>query len=562
MGIRRNLKSVLSNNKMYIFLVLLALFSGVLFRFAYIFQEDFHYIIMDVATYLTWHIIFEFCSVLVGFVVFVVAFYTYDQTRNLRSMLVGSVFVSTSLIDFFHMLSYKGMPAFFVENTSANRATVFWIISRLLMSLGLAVTSFIPGDRKSRANKMVFAAPPFFFSIFVLIVATYFPWMLPAMYVDGVGLTPTKIILEYVVIFLFAVAIFKLLLNYGKIKDDLIALFAGALMVNIFSEVAFVSYDQVYDIYNYLGHIYKFIASFMIFRVIFIYNVQKPYVELSAAQKELRNYAENLDKLVDQRTRQIMKMNEMFLEDLKYARDIQKALLPSKLPDSDEVSFSARYFPAERVSGDIYDIFKLDNMNIGFFIADVSGHGVPAAMLTVFLKQSIRARNENNGNEGEIHKPSEVLRNLYDSFNDTNFGDEVYIVLVYGVYNLKSRRLTYASAGLNVSPLIVKSSGLIYELEMKGFPICKFRDFYSSCYTDKTIQLEGGDKVLFYTDGLIESENSEGERFTELRLKNSLSSGSKKTCTELSKAIETDLFNFIDMNRLKDDITFFVMEVK
>lgn len=561
MGSNKSLRNYFADNRPHILLALIFLSSFVLFRFAYLFQQDFHRI-MDVATYLTWHNIFEFSGVLVSFAIFAVAYYTYEQTKSLGSILLGSIFLSVGMIDSFHTLSFMGMPAFFVENTCANRATTFWIIARLVAAGGLVITSFISVHRKTGINKRVFSISMIIFSFFVLILVTYYPNILPAMYIRDRGLTPAKVFLEYVVILLFFVTIIKYLVRYRHTKDFLIIWLSGALILNIFSELAFVSYDKVYDIYNYIGHVYKVIASYIIFRVIFIHNVQKPYIELFAAQNELKNYAENLDKLVDQRTSQLKQMNQKLLEDLEYARDIQRALLPSRLPDEKEVTFSARYFPAERVSGDLYDIFKLDSRNIGFYIGDVSGHGVPAAMLTVFLKQGIRPTSEGNGNGGEILKPSIVLRNLYESFNNTNFKDELYIVLVYGVYNFKTGELTYASAGLNVPPLIVKGSGDALEIQIKGFPVCKFREFYSGEYEDWSIKLDRGDKVLFYTDGLVEAEDSNGKWFSEGRLKEVISSSGKQSAAELSKTIEKSLFNFMDTSRLKDDITFFVMEVR
>jgi len=477
-------------------------------------------------------------------------------------MLLGSIFMSVGAIELFHTLSFKGMPDFFVDNSHPNRATTFWIISRLMASVGIAVTSFISDSAKSTVNKKVFVIPLALLSIAVLILATYFPEFFPSMHMEDLSLSPVKVALEYVVIFFFLLTTVKLLVEYARTREYLAGLMAGALIFSIFAELAFVSYSQVYDIYNYLGHVYKFIASFLIFRVTFIHEVRKPYIEMYEAQSELKNYTENLDKLVEQRTKQIRQINEILLEDLEYARDIQKALLPQKLPDEKEVAFFARYFPAERVSGDFYSIFKIDEENIGFYIGDVSGHGVPAAMLTVFLKQSVRYIKEGNLVVREVLQPSSVLNDLYKSFNNTNFKDEMYIVLVYGVYNFKKYELTYASAGLNVPPLIVRGDGFVEEMDIIGFPICKFGNFYSGDYVDRTIKLNKGDKILFYTDGLVDAVNSKGQKFSQDRLKKVLLENSIKTGDDMIKAIERSLFDFIDTSMLKDDMTFFVMDIK
>ncbi|HHW47769.1 MAG TPA: SpoIIE family protein phosphatase [Clostridiaceae bacterium] len=561
MGSNKKSSRVFIDKFPYVLPVAVTIFSILLFKFAYLFEDNF-YRIMDVATYLTWHNIFEFTGILVCFAVFVVSYFTYEQTQNLRRVFLGCVFLAVGMVEMFHTLSFKGMPDFFVPNKCANRATTFWILSRILLALGLLISECIPAEKKSVINRRVFMLPAVALSLLILVVATYFPHLLPPMYIEGKGLTQTKIVLEYVVIFLLIASTVLLIREYKKNRDSLQILFCSALILIIFSELAFVSYFLVYDIYNYLGHIYKFISYFIIFKVIFVENVQKPYIELKEAQDELRDYADNLDKIVEQRTGELKQVNRRLLEDLEYARDIQLAMLPSRLPEIREVSFTARYFPAEHVGGDFYDIFRIDNENIGLYIGDVSGHGVPAAMLTVFAKQSIKSVNENCTGKKELLNPSLVLGRVYESFNNTNFKDEVYIVLLFGIYNIKKKEFTYSSAGINASPFVIRSSGEIDELAVTGFPICKFRDYYYAVYEDRSIKLNPGDRVLFYTDGMIEAENKQRVSFSEKRLKEILKQNRDLDGLKLSEAIERHIFEFVDPDKLKDDITFFIMDIK
>lgn len=557
---RSRLKPLTYNKNVFAFSAVF-IFSFLLFNFAYL-LEDWFCGIMNVATYLTWHNLFEFTSILVSFGVFTVSYYTFDQTGDVRFLFLGSVFLSVGLIDMFHTLSFKGMPDFFVPNDSANRATTFWIIARLIAAAGFLATGFIPSHTKCMLKKSIFSMSSFILSIAVLVVVVWFPDILPPMYIENAGgLTKTKIVLEYIVIAIFIAAIITMLFDYKRSGDMSDISLSCALIVTIFSELAFVRYNRVYDIYNYLGHVYKFIAYFIIFRVVFIHNVQKPYNELSQAQNELRNYAENLDKLVEQKTGQLRKMNRKLLEDLEYARDIQRSLLPLHLPLEDGVSFSAGYFPAERVSGDFYNIFKIDEHNIGLYIGDVSGHGVPAAMLTVFAKQSIKSRKETENGTYEIYSPASVLDNVFKSFNSTNFKGEVYFVMLYGVFNRNTRELTYASAGINVPPLILRRNGTVEELPIRGLPICKISDIYPVKYEDSVIALNKGDKLLFYTDGLIEADNIDGEMYSARRLKKLLEKNSSKSASGLSESIVKDVFDFTNPGRLVDDITFFTMEV-
>ena len=301
---------------------------------------------------------------------------------------------------------------------------------------------------------------------------------------------------------------------------------------------------------------------FIIFRVVFIQNIKQPYLELSLARDEIKNYAGNLDRIVEQRTAQIKSINRKLLDDLAYARDIQMAMLPKKLPNSSKTSFEACYFPAEQVGGDFYNVFQIEETKIGMYIGDVSGHGVSAAMLTVFLNQSIKTKKENPHGIREPLLPSEVLTMLFDDFNQAGFSSEVYIVMLYGIYDLISKQLIFASAGLNVAPLIVTPGGKVSELVIKGFPICKFPKSQNIQYYDSRINLNKGEKMLFYTDGLIEAENANQEKYSDFRLKALLHQHKNKEASELSECIKEDLFGFMRDENLKDDITYFIMEIK
>lgn len=550
-----------------LWLVLVIVISSVLFEKLYLLEPFFNRIVSD-SEYLSWHTIFEFISILMSFCVFILPYYAYSQSHRLRGILLANVFFTMCIIDTFHTLSFKGMPHFLIENTAANRATTFWIIARLIGAIGIASASFVKINRKSNLNRRVFSGIAVLFSLSILIIVTYFPDVIPAMYIEGMGVTQIKKILEYVVIMFLCIAEILYLRQYLKNRDNSNLMIAIAITFSIFSELAFVRYYSVYDIYNYVGHAYKFISYFIVFRAAFIKNIEKPYLALFKAKNRLDKYAGQLNGLVAERTEKLQQVNEelsqknqKLLEDLDYARDIQKAILPGKLPNSDQVMFEAKYYPAERVSGDFYNIFKLDEDRIGMYIGDVSGHGVPAAMLTVFLNQSIKTVHELDGSRYEVIKPSKVLENLYESYNRVNFKDEVYILVLYAIYNIKTMELTYSSAGMNAQPIIVKRNNEIMEIDTTGLPICKLINITPGNYTDKTIQLANGDKVFFYTDGLIESnDNKTGEVFTleylrEFLLKNNGSS------SKLYNEIDRKIKSISENSGLKDDITFFMLQI-
>src|SRR5690606_35155533 len=117
--------------------------------------------------------------------------------------------------------------------------------------------------------------------------------------------------------------------------------------------------------------------------------VQKPYKTLRHAELEVSEYADNLKAMVRERTSAIEEAQRKLEQDLDYAKNIQLALLPNSFPNIENMEFAARYFPCEKVGGDFYNIFRLDDKKVGILIGDVAGHGVSAAMLNVFINQKI-----------------------------------------------------------------------------------------------------------------------------------------------------------------------------
>jgi sigma-B regulation protein RsbU (phosphoserine phosphatase) len=382
------------------------------------------------------------------------------------------------------------------------------------------------------------------------------------MYIDNFGLTETKIIIERIITLIFLAAIVKLLYDYFANKNYQNILFILAVVFRIFGGYAFVRYTDVNDVYNFLGHIYIIAAYFIFFKITFIHNVRQPYMQLEMADKKLKEHAMNLDRLVNERTNELKVLNHKLLEDLEYARDIQRAMLPDVLPENENVSFYSEYFPLERVGGDFYNVFRLDDDNIGMYIGDVSGHGVSAAMLTVFINQCIATVKEDGTGGNSILNPSMVLKKVYEAFNRINFKEDVYLILIYAVYNEVTRQLVFSSAGHNVPPAIIGEDGEVKHIEIYGFPICKFSEYYSANYVDSTLILKPGEKLLFYTDGICEILDCEGKRNQGSKLDDLLKENCRLSAPLLGQKLTKEIFNSVEVSEMKDDLTFFIMEIK
>ncbi|MBF7096764.1 PP2C family protein-serine/threonine phosphatase [Alkalibacter mobilis] len=535
--------------------------SAIVFYFVR-YLENHVYKIFLTDHYLVFHTIVEYASIVMYFATFLLIYYVGDRDGRLRMKITASTLLFVGFIDFWHTFSYEGMPGILVDS-SVQSATAFWILGRFVFALGLLVGSFIPlRKRVGTKYRLLFLWIPIISAVFFLIYISLFPEKFPVLFVEGQGLTLTKQILEYTIILIMMLAFVLLMKEFKRQKRKSLSLFLSALIVSIFSELAFASYANVYDTYNLLGHIYKLIASYMIFKVMFIFNVHYPYVELDKAKGQLNKYANNLEFLVKQRTREVQEANEQLFKDLDYAKKIQKAIMPKQNEEFEAIEFFSEYIPCEKVGGDFFGIEDLSDRYIAFYIGDVAGHGIPAAMMTIFMKQAITTRRVYQSGVKDIYSPREVLTNLYMEYNETDFPFEMYAVMIYGLIDKNTKEMIFSSAGLNTYPILKRHNGNAKRLVHNGFPICKYNKDFKPDFTDYKYDLKSGDKIIFYTDGTIEAKNNEGDFFGEEKIVNLMKKSDDKSPKSISKELLDKLHGFTDSEKIKDDINFFIIGIK
>lgn len=156
------------------------------------------------------------------------------------------------------------------------------------------------------------------------------------------------------------------------------------------------------------------------------------------------------------------------------------------------------------LSGDMFDIFHIDERSLGIYICDVAGHGIAASMMTMFIKETMRSIKD------EIRNPSEALEELHRRFTALDLEADKYFTIFYGVYDKETHKLTYSNAGHNCYP-IKFNSGHVEPLKIKGYPITML--FGEVTYKEKEVSLEKGDKVLLYTDGITEARDHNDVQF-------------------------------------------------
>jgi len=189
------------------------------------------------------------------------------------------------------------------------------------------------------------------------------------------------------------------------------------------------------------------------------------------------------------------RLHEDTAEQLEMAGQVQRNFLPSRLPHTDRIRWAAMFRPAQWVSGDIYDITRLDESHIGFYLADAVGHSMPAALLTIFLKQATVMR-QTMGNHYRIFEPDEVIANLNRRMTQQDFNGCLFATCCYGLLNIQTFELKLARAGHPYAILIRDNTPTC--LQSRGGLLGVFEQ---AQFEKQTVQLRSGDKLFVYSDG-------------------------------------------------------------
>ncbi len=234
---------------------------------------------------------------------------------------------------------------------------------------------------------------------------------------------------------------------------------------------------------------------------------------------------------------------------LEVARQVQLELLPAKDPQLEGYDISAYNFPTEEVSGDYYDWVKIFDDQIGLVIADVSGKGVPAALLMAFLRASLRAATH-IGYSPHVSM-AKVNYLLWESIERNQF-----VTAFYGILDVTNRTLSYTNAGHN-PPLLLTADGQHQFVERGSLPLGMFKD---TRYHEYYQTIQPGEMLVLYTDGVTEAQNPEGEEYGRDRLARAVKVNRKLSARELIKAVHKEVIDWTDGKGATDDVTFFVIK--
>jgi sigma-B regulation protein RsbU (phosphoserine phosphatase) len=224
--------------------------------------------------------------------------------------------------------------------------------------------------------------------------------------------------------------------------------------------------------------------------------------EFSAQVTALLRIKDLTDRLADKAAeaqrihRRLQQAYQQIDQELELAQRIQRSFLPQSLPVVPGVQFAVHYCLRGRVGGDFYDVFRLDEKHVGFYVADAMGHGVPASLLTIFLKNGVRAK-EVFGQQYRLVPPSEVLGRLNHALLEQALSENPFITMVYALFNHEEGTLSFARAG-HPYPLHVPLEGEPALWQVEG----SLLGVFDTLFPMQTHQLRPGDKLLFFSDGM------------------------------------------------------------
>jgi len=225
------------------------------------------------------------------------------------------------------------------------------------------------------------------------------------------------------------------------------------------------------------------------------YRKKESDISVRPAAPQVRVKQNHMNKLAE-KLQMTGTLVDNLAEQLRMAGLVQRDFLPTHLPNNDALRWAVTFLPAEWVSGDIYDVARVDEDHIAFYIADAVGHAMPAALLTMFLRHAIVMR-ETLGNEYHIFGPGDVLKNLNIRIAAEKLSGYQFATCCYCLLDTKTLKLTFARAG-HPYPVLIRPGHEPQQLEVQG-PLLGIFD--QSEYPEQTIQLQSGDKLLLYSDG-------------------------------------------------------------
>lgn len=257
---------------------------------------------------------------------------------------------------------------------------------------------------------------------------------------------------------------------------------------------------------------------------------------------------------IEQQRQELQTKQQLLEKDLEAAAAIQLSLLPKRAPRVESAQAAWKFRPCDQIGGDIFSIQRLDRQQIGLYMLDVCGHGVPAALISVAASQFLHSGKGLLGNNCELMSPGTVLNSLDREFPFERF--DSFFTIICMTIDTASGVLTYSCAG-HPAPIVLRSDGSAIELDQRGPMI---GSGVAVPYDEAEYQLRPDDKLFLYTDGLVEVRDPSGQPYTKQRLVRTLKNNRQMAITALLEAAYADAATFWQGATPDDDISLLGVE--
>jgi sigma-B regulation protein RsbU (phosphoserine phosphatase) len=248
--------------------------------------------------------------------------------------------------------------------------------------------------------------------------------------------------------------------------------------------------------------------------------------------------------------------------DLEAAARIQQTLLPRQLPETDRIRSAWAYRPCDELAGDSLNIFPMGDRHIGLYVLDVSGHGVPAALLSVAVTRSLSRQGNESALLGDSDpapqdiSPAQIAAKLNALYPMESNGQH-FFTMVYGILDTVSWEFRFVCAG-HSPPVLIRPDGQQQRLDATAMPIGVTDEVV---YEDTRVQLQSGDRLYLYSDGLTEELNSAEEEFGEERLLAAIAESQAMSLAESVDAMVQRAVSWRGDEHLKDDVSVLSIEI-
>lgn len=242
-------------------------------------------------------------------------------------------------------------------------------------------------------------------------------------------------------------------------------------------------------------------------------------------------------------------------EEQRLAARLQRDFLPHQLPTIPGFNFSYLFRPASYVSGDLFDLARLDEHHLYFYLVDAVGHGMPAALLTMFLKQALRNK-EITGSTYRIVPPGEALASLNSLLVDQDLSQATFATALYGIIDTRTNEVTVASAG-HPSPLLINTDGTQSLIPTDGGLLGIFAN---ETFPETKLTVTPGQRLLLYTDGVELAFHDDADNFDTERWRTILQNYHQLPPADLLNTFAREIDGQIGSLSSKDDLTMVLIE--